>query len=799
MLESWLKAYGERWGLPEPAVEELQDILTAIAKGEIAASDVDTRMPVIEEPGTLESHPMPSTSPNAVERYEDIAFIARGGMGEVRRVWDCVMNRPLAMKILRRELVEREDLVARFKEEAEATAQLEHPAVVPIHDMGSLPDGRHFFTMKEVRGRTMLDVIDEVHTCSVESWGTGPNGWTLVKLVRVFAQVCDCIAYAHSRSVLHRDIKPSNVMVGAFGEVAVMDWGLAKISGSSDNFGDSVAMSMGAGPVITERSREGWVTRSGSIAGTPNYMPPEQATGEHSRVGPWSDVYALGAILYHIIADRPPYDGRSIEEVVDKVLTAAPPSPRPTWRSDRTGPAIEDELVTICNKAMSRELADRYMDAAALAEAVRDWLSDVQVREQALKMVSQADQIQPEIDELRRTVAQLDAKADRHERDPDADPQSRAIQDLQAQTAGLRSRLTTRQQEYRRLLEAAITWSPNLPEAQARLSRIRPSTSKKTGPGRVDLITDQPGVEVLAHPIQVRERRFEEGEPIPLGPTPLLQAPLPEGSWVLRAGPLVYPVFVRSGSSTSEGLDEPPVLQGSTFPATERYIPAGLCQIGSDEDDSERSLWIEDFVIQTHPVTCAEYQAFLLDLGVDAPDHIPHDGRGLLWTHNDDLWSWPSTWEAMQPVRNIKFDSAIRYALWWSQRTAQSWRLPMEYEWEKAARGADSRRFPWGNYLDPSWACVATSHARPPLGPSRVDAYPLDSSPYGVRGLAGNVQDWCVSADASLNDLQRLDPRFRILRGGHWMSMPRLAAAFERTPAPLEASGNVGFRLVRSI
>ena len=817
MLNAWAQAYAERWGLPQPALDELSKVIDAVHNGEVADATAETltnEASQATDPHRIDDAIEVSKPLAAGDRYEDIGFIGMGGMGEVRRVWDCVMNRSLAMKILRKDLLDREDLIARFREEAEATAQLEHPAIVPIHDLGNLPDGRVFFTMKEIRGRTLLDVIDEVHTASADRWETGPAGWNLVKIVGVFAQVCDAIAYAHSRNVLHRDLKPSNVMVGAFGEVAVMDWGLAKIQGSTaGGFGDSVAMATGTGPVITGRSREGWVTRYGSIAGTPNYMPPEQATGEHGRVGPWSDVYALGAILYHILADRPPFDGVTVEEVVSRVLGGPPAPPRPSWRTAHDEiPSIEDGLAAICSKAMSRELVDRYMDAATLAETVKTWLEGARVREQALGLVQQADRLEPEIFDMRRQIATMRSRAAQlllavQSTAPAAEKQP--AWSLQDQAKVMEARLANMREKHTQLLQGALAWVPGLIEARDRLSNNEDRS--QGGHGFVSLQLQQAGVEVFAHPYENHGRRWVEAEPIPLGPAPLHHVPLPCGSWMLRAADLSYPVVIEPDlhwDGAAPGSNVTTALCMPRLSTNEVHIPASWTWVGGDREAEDslprRRVWIPDFSLHRQPVTVAAFRGFLDDLVAqrresEAQQHLPRQGSTPLWSFVEGRIKLPDGWRNEQPMRSVSWEAACGYAVWWSNRTGQSWRLPFEHEWEKAARGVDERIYPWGDFLDPTWCCVSTSHTGPPQIAS-VHRFPADRSPYGVQGMAGNVRDWCIAQAAPQSDnIEATALRWRVVRGGHWLGIPQFARCALRYAQPTPHSPETGFRLARSL
>ena len=254
----------------------LQDLMDA---AERRAGSVDAAAPL---PGAAGHSPGFGADGRSGEgRYEDLGLLGMGGVGAVSRVHDHRLGRVVARKSLRAEVQARPPAVARFIEEAQATAQLQHPGIIPIYDAGLHPDGRPWFTMKEVSGRTLGEVIREVHAASRESWGEAPSGWSLRRLVDALARVADALAYAHARGVVHRDLKPANVMVGEHGEVLVLDWGIAKLMGraaATPVFGD------GDAPVQTGRSVEAsHPTMVGAVAGTPAYMAPEQAFGEIAR------------------------------------------------------------------------------------------------------------------------------------------------------------------------------------------------------------------------------------------------------------------------------------------------------------------------------------------------------------------------------------------------------------------------------------------------------------------------------------------------------------------------------------
>lgn len=276
------------------------------------------------------------------ERYELVAEHARGGLGTVLRAYDRELGRTVAIKEL---LSDGVSVESRFLREAFITARLEHPSIVPVHDAGRWPDGRPFYAMKLVGGRSLKEAIREADGL-VERMGLLPN----------LIAVADAIAYAHSRGIIHRDLKPANVLVGEYGETVVVDWGLAK-----DLDASVPGAAVDAGPF--RAPAPGGLTMVGTVMGTPAFMPPEQAAGE--EVDERADVYAIGAMLYDLIAGAAPYAGLTAEQIVEAVR-AAPPQPL----AERE-PAAPVDLVAIVERAMARDPGDRYADAGELAADLR--------------------------------------------------------------------------------------------------------------------------------------------------------------------------------------------------------------------------------------------------------------------------------------------------------------------------------------------------------------------------------------------------------------------------------------------
>jgi tetratricopeptide (TPR) repeat protein/tRNA A-37 threonylcarbamoyl transferase component Bud32 len=278
-------------------------------------------------------------------------------MGVVYRASDTVLGREVAIKVLQQRHTADAAVARRFIDEARIAGQLQHPGVPAVHDLGVLPDGRPFLAMKLIKGRTLNELLRDRDDPARERG----------RLVAVFEQVCQAIGYAHAHGVIHRDLKPDNVMVGAFGEVQVMDWGLAKLLTADEAAADTTDPGATAAETAMLSVRElDDVTRAGSVLGTPAYMPPEQAIGAVGQIDARSDVFGLGAMLCAILTGRPPYvsaDGESTRQ-----LAARAKLDDAFARLDTCG--ADPELVALCKRCLAAERDDRPRDAGALATAV---------------------------------------------------------------------------------------------------------------------------------------------------------------------------------------------------------------------------------------------------------------------------------------------------------------------------------------------------------------------------------------------------------------------------------------------
>ncbi len=300
----------------------------------------------------------------AIPGYELLDKLGSGGMGIVYRAREIAFNRDVAIKILRVRYRAEAISTRRFLEEARVMGQLQHPAIPPIHQIGTLADGRPFLAMKLIKGETLANLLADA---------SASRGM----FIAAFAQVCQAIAYAHSRKVIHRDLKPANVMVGAFGEVQVMDWGLAKF------LTDSTSPQREQGPDVKDERVEiqtmqspDLATLAGSVLGTPAYMAPEQAAGEVDKTDERSDVFGLGAILCTILTGKPPYSGTSPETI--RLTAIRWESADTLARLDACG--ADAELIALCKRCLSVEQNARPRDAGEVAKAVAAHLAAVEER-----------------------------------------------------------------------------------------------------------------------------------------------------------------------------------------------------------------------------------------------------------------------------------------------------------------------------------------------------------------------------------------------------------------------------------
>jgi serine/threonine-protein kinase len=373
LLARKLKKHGGdvQASLAEAAGPDVCDALATVADADVGRSLAALPGPPTPANGAYAAEDF-STVPPAESAGRNLLYeeIGRGGMGRVLRGRDPDLGRDLAVKVLREEYQGDAAVQRRFVEEAQVGGQLQHPGVVPVYELGRFPDQRPYFTMKLVKGRTLAELLEERS-------GTAQD---LPRFLGIFEQVCQTIAYAHSRGVVHRDLKPANVMVGAFGEVQVMDWGLAKVLGSQDDDpGHTAAATMirtvRSGSTAEEDGRTG-------VVGTPAYMAPEQARGGAEAVDERADVFGLGAILCAILTGQPPYTGVGRAEALRRA--AAGDLAETLIRLEGCG--ADRELTSLCRACLAPLREDRPRDAGEVAARVAAHQAAVQERLRAAEL-----------------------------------------------------------------------------------------------------------------------------------------------------------------------------------------------------------------------------------------------------------------------------------------------------------------------------------------------------------------------------------------------------------------------------
>ncbi len=779
-------------------VNPLATLAELTSEATVSVTDTEPLLGVDDEDWFSDASGLQPRPLDLPERYWSLGLIGAGSMGEVYRTYDRALRRVLAMKVLRNDLKHPELAIVRFVEEAQITAQLEHPGIVPVHDIGQLPDGRWYFTSKEAKGRTLTEVIRDVHAMRLEkgTFASTSSGWTFRRLIDAFNKVCVAVAYAHARGVIHRDLKPDNILVGNYGEVLVLDWGLARPLGGAANVQES---DDDQALIDSDRAEDPKLaTRDGLVAGTPAFMAPEQARGVPD-LAPACDVYALGGVLYMIIFGHHPYEEMGAREVLRLVRAGPPPFPPAPW--------APLHLITICRKALSKDHLGRYPDASALAAEIDAWVEGARNRERAQAMVQA---VRGRVNDLTKRYLEAVRRRERARRTINRLPPAATLDDKEAawaeedQSENLLDDVEDAFQDVVQQLRAALLQCPDLLEGRAALAdlyRSRYETAFALGQpgrargferlvqeydighhaaflqrrGRLSLSTEPPDAMVEVYHYETRARRLEREPAEVLGPTPIDGANVAAGSYllVLRAPGRVltsYPIDIeREGhwNSTPPGHKHAkPVLipPETAVPRSMRYVPEGWAIFGGDPNargsSPRQRLWLYGFFISRHPVTHREYLGFLnalLEGGAhdEALDRVPStrvprqpepvllyqlDASERRLVPCEDTPLGPLRLDV--PVSLVRWHDAAAYCLWRQRVTGLPWRLPSELEREKAGRGVDGRPFPWGTHSDPSFHCTQDSHLDYPAPPA-TEAFAIDASPYDVRGLAGGVADWC--------------------------------------------------------
>ncbi len=753
--------------------------------------------------------------------------IGRGGMGRVYEALDPELLRSVAVKCFLDPQVVTSHQLGRFVAEAQITAQLEHPNIVPIYDMGVTLEGQIYFVMRRVFGQSLRQVLKLL----IDEDGETQREWTRHRLLGVFVQACQAVAYAHDRGVVHRDLKPANIMLGAFGEVLVMDWGIAKVIEPPRKK-----------PV--DRIKLGR-TEWGRPIGTRGYMSPEQLLGRHETVDSRSDVWSLGVILYEVITLQRAFHGRE-EEITEQVLTGQIVDPRERMM-DRPVP---DEIAEVVLKALNVEPDDRFPTAAELAEAVEDYLEGSKRRAAAEDHTTDAASLFREYEALERERQHLEQL----ERRIEATVASWAPLSDKAEILELREQIeeveTQRSEVFAQVVvgcERALEQDPTnvdarsllaqayatrLVEAEARQdlssqrffeSRVRAYDNGVLetfllGDGELTLRTDPEGAEVICQRYEQRGLVWRLGQEVLLGRTPLESVPLEMGSYrlIIRAQgkrDTIYPVHITRGREWSSGIKPVRLFSDEEIGAGFIYVPAGPFIMGGDPGAAgalpREEVWLSGFMISALPVTMEEYCTFInaiherepKDAWARVPRAVssPATNSGQYWTRPGpgERYSVPEIdedgdrWSPLWPVAALSWDDAVAYVEWVSAQAGLCLRVTPELWWEKAARGVDGRCFPWGDVFDPSLCKMRRSRPGRPL-PEPVGIFGMDISVYGACDMAGSLSEWC--GDMSFDGI----PELRIARGGSWYDYPgHCRLANRQNFESWSVKTQVGFRLAR--
>ncbi|MBA2662325.1 MAG: SUMF1/EgtB/PvdO family nonheme iron enzyme [Bradymonadaceae bacterium] len=775
--------------------------------------------------------PQPGSEParHAAARYVLGHELGSGGGGRVVRAFDEVLGRTVAMKILHPAALVVPKTLARFVAEGQATGQLEHPNIVPIYDLGTLPSGELFYTMREVRRHTLREVLvglklNDAHYA---------DEYTLVRLINILKQICQAVHYAHVSGVIHRDLKPSNIMIGDYGEVLVMDWGLARVLDRS---------------VQTDLSRQGGeLHEEGQTLGTPAYMPPEQARGELNDVDELSDTYSLGAILYEMLTLDAPFDGTTAIEIMWKVVDSELDLPSSRALAGRVVP---EELERICMRAMHKEKEQRFSSAKELHDNLEDWIEGIQPREAARKVQAGAEAAHSyarsleqigELDEQVRRMATSIEDWEPIERKRELwtlEDQREQTQATSAHAFGEAVACFTQALAYQadnalaRTGLADLCWQ-RFAQAEAHgdvadsiyfralVEQYDATKYARQFEGNVNLrvFTEPEDARVTLFPFQEVDRRLVASDESTLGNSPLLAENLSIGSHLLVMEhpdhPTIrQPMFLERGRDLNLHIRLP---HHDELQAGFVFVPGGECIIGGDrrafDPMPSKRTFVASFFCARLPVTFGQYLQWVNALHEQDADEAlrrapqTRGSEGLLIRYDISLGEWvpdeiliegPARklypvgkgHEAKLPVVGIRAEDAEAYGRWRGQIDGRPYRLPSAQEWEKASRGVDGRWFPWGNRFDATFCKMRFSRPDlPQLEP--VGSFVDDTSPYGVRDMGGGVQEWCAEADAVIVD--------RPIKGGAWNQDARSCRLASRLDVLAAArTAGIGFRLVYS-
>ncbi len=756
---------------------------------------------------------LPDHGRGQVGPYRIESELGRGGMAQVFEVWDTELNRSLAMKVSLDARLNAdgsvppgsESRVARFVQEAQITSQLRHPGIVPVHQLGIDSQGHIYFTMELIGQTTLLDIF--------QARREGSDEWTSAKVLGVLHKVCEAVAFAHSQSVVHRDLKPRNVMVGRFGEVYVLDWGLAKSldHDSAASLGLFLRGDPSGSTLVTEPwSEADWpgpppsLTRDGTVVGTPEYMAPERARGDTDADDKRTDVYSIGAILYEFLAGVPPYnEGKRItHEELLKRIDQEPPRP-----VEELAPAAPPELIAICQKAMARDPSWRYGSLIEVRDELQAFQEDRVVRAYATGPLV----------ELKKWIRRNRAWA------------ASAALAIVAGVVVLGAWQAVRAAEQRRegaerltrLMEEKDTLWPIAGETVPQLEDWLAEAGALLRAGRDEGEGSRAALAGLGQAFALIERRRDRALTIDehsvSGPdaralwhTACASIADPDGPY---GGLAIEPQagFLPLGPDRWTGLEEFADLQTGEPPARDPagrleitgesglvfvLLPGGRARLSSLDDGDEgelREVAIAPFFLSKYEMTQGQW---LRATGDNPSQFVPGSsfgGRSTDLTHPVEQVSWD---DCAVLLRGLGFG------------------LPTADEWEYAARAGAVTEYWTGerdtldgqaNLADQTLAQagfpVYASSFWPELDDdfawhSPVDAFPANA--FGFHDVHGNVYEWCRDGCSLAEGVDLAGREFRAIRGGSWANSAPYLGFETRIGAIRQARrGSIGLRPAR--